>query len=117
MTMTKKKSNPLMFMSADIVGSTDFKQMTSVDDDNVFWLSPFETFSREFPLVLMVQIASTCTTLPGFFTSAVAIAPRWMRPAMIDVGHTTGICKIKDPPERGLSCSGYLRYSTAAGAF
>ena len=56
-------------------------------------------------------------TLPDFFTSAVAIAPRWLRPAMIDVGHTTGICKRTAPPERGLSRSGYLRYSTAVGAF
>ena len=61
--MTKKKSKTLMFMSADIAGSTDFKQMTSVDDDNIFWLSPFETFFREFPMVLMVQIASTFTDL------------------------------------------------------
>jgi hypothetical protein len=55
--MTQKNSKTIIFMSADIAGSTNFKQLASVDDGNTFWLSPFETFFREFPIVLMGQIA------------------------------------------------------------
>ncbi len=51
-------SKTIIFMSADIAGSTDFKQVPHVDDSRAAWLSALETFFREFPLVLMGQIAA-----------------------------------------------------------
>ena len=46
-------------MSADIAGSAEFKQVAPITDARATWLSSFETFFREFPLVLMGQIALT----------------------------------------------------------
>jgi hypothetical protein len=56
---TNNMSNTMIFMSVDIAGSTDFKQIAPIDDARSAWLSSFETFFREFPLVLMGQIALT----------------------------------------------------------
>lgn len=49
----------MIFMSADIADSTQFKQLASLDEERAPWLVSFETFFREFPLVLMGQIAGT----------------------------------------------------------
>jgi hypothetical protein len=56
-TTSEKKSKTLIFMSADIAGATNFKQTISVEGEGTAWLSPFETFFREFPLVLMGRVA------------------------------------------------------------
>jgi hypothetical protein len=61
--MVKTKQKTMIFMSADIAGSTNYKQATSIDDDRTSWLSPFETFFREFPLVLVGQVAVTFADL------------------------------------------------------
>ncbi len=46
-----------MFLSADIVGATAFKESTQVRDETPAWPAAFETFFRELPLVLMGQVA------------------------------------------------------------
>jgi class 3 adenylate cyclase len=47
----------VVFMSVDIADSTRFKELYGVDGDPR-WLEAFEAFFKEFPLVLMGQIAS-----------------------------------------------------------
>ena len=44
-------------MSADIVGSTVFKEKHKSSEDVPSWLAAFEKFFRELPLVFMGQIA------------------------------------------------------------
>ncbi len=46
-----------MFMSADIVGATAFKESTQGQEETLAWPAAFETFFRELPLVLMGQVA------------------------------------------------------------
>jgi len=47
----------VMFMSADIVGSTTFKENHKSTGDVPSWLPAFEKFFRELPLVFIGQIA------------------------------------------------------------
>lgn len=46
----------VMFMSADIVGATDFKQQHSLDNESLSWLEPFAAFFRDLPLVYMGKL-------------------------------------------------------------
>jgi len=49
----------VMFMSVDLARSTAFKEtQQSIVDGRPGWLTPFEAFFEEFPLVLMGQIAA-----------------------------------------------------------
>jgi hypothetical protein len=47
----------VLFLSADLVGSTEYKARSAVADDRPGWLTSYEKFFRELPLVLMGQIA------------------------------------------------------------
>ncbi len=57
--MNNDRNEPftVMFMSADIVGATAFKDSTPGRDETPAWPAAFETFFRELPLVLMGQVA------------------------------------------------------------
>ncbi len=57
MSPVKTQRKAVMFMSADIVGSTDFKNQSERTDGRSPWLRPFERFFREFPLILMGELA------------------------------------------------------------
>ena len=57
----------LLFMSVDLAGSTNFKDVTGPIDGSPGWLEAFETYFKELPLVLMGQVAQTfleADTLP-----------------------------------------------------
>jgi class 3 adenylate cyclase len=47
----------VLFLSADLVGSTEYKVRVADADDRPGWLTSYEKFFREVPLVLMGQIA------------------------------------------------------------
>ncbi len=49
----------LMFLSADIVEATKFKESVESPDEIPAWLVAFETFFRELPLVFMRQVAQS----------------------------------------------------------
>lgn len=52
----RTSSKTLMFMAADIAHSTAFKETRYGTSDELGWLTPFETFFREMPLVLVGQL-------------------------------------------------------------
>lgn len=54
--MADEKTKTIIFMSADVAGSTIYKQTAYVHDDDISWLPAFEAFFREFPLVLTGEI-------------------------------------------------------------
>lgn len=49
----------LLFMSVDLAGSTNFKDITAPVDGKPGWLEAFESYFKELPLVLMGQVAQT----------------------------------------------------------
>lgn len=57
MTNHRDVPHTVMFMSADIVGATAFKDSTQGREETPAWPAAFETFFRELPLVLMGQVA------------------------------------------------------------
>ena len=54
-----------MFMSADMVGATAFKETAQRREETAVWLTAFETFFRELPLVLMGQVATAFSKADG----------------------------------------------------
>ena len=57
MSTVRTERKAVMFMSADIAGSTEFKNQSERTDGRTAWLRPFEKFFREFPLILMGELA------------------------------------------------------------
>lgn len=48
----------VMFLSADVVGSTAFKASTVGPDGQALWLQAFETLFRELPLIFIGKLAA-----------------------------------------------------------
>ena len=57
MNNDRREPNTVMFMSADIVGATAFKESAQGQEETLTWPAAFETFFRELPLVLMGEVA------------------------------------------------------------
>lgn len=57
METVRSESKTVMFMSADLARSTAFKEAQQGLEERPGWLTPFEAFFRELPLVLMGQVA------------------------------------------------------------
>lgn len=50
-------SRLVMFLSADVVGSTAFKASAAGEDGQLAWLEAFETLFRELPLIFIGKVA------------------------------------------------------------
>jgi len=55
--MDLSRPRTLLFMSVDLAGSTNFKDVTTPKNGTPGWLEAFETYFKELPLVLMGQVA------------------------------------------------------------
>lgn len=57
MPLSSHTPDVVMFMSADVVGSTAFKATSRVESGHAAWLEAFETLFRELPLIFIGQMA------------------------------------------------------------